>query len=407
MASGSIQPRGATRRVPVIALTVPLVLAIAVGCSGPKVRNAPPAAIATKPWANRDSSDTYQDADTITVSGLSAALQGTDPGRPADKPLNILCVSGGGKYAAFTAGALSGWTAAGTRPTFDIATGVSSGAPTAVLGFLGSKYDRLLSETFVNLRRSDVFHWRPVRGLVTGSGLMTARPLEDIFEKQLTDDLLADLRAAHADGRRLFIATSNVLTRRLVIWDLGAIASSGRPDAAVLVRKVLLASCSIPALVPPVQFDVTVNGVRYTELHADAGGTAQTFVRTAGPVPPGSSVWLLSSGKSYPDGGTTRPRIWSAMFHAVSSALYSLFRADTVKLFTFCTATKSQFHLLALPENFKGKASSIVFDPSESQRMYMVGYQLAVAGAWQTRPPETGPGEAPPPRAGFDFVTPE
>ena len=35
----------------------------------------------------------------------------------------MLCVSGGGKYAAFTAGALCGWTSSGTRPEFDVATG--------------------------------------------------------------------------------------------------------------------------------------------------------------------------------------------------------------------------------------------------------------------------------------------
>src|SRR6202012_4600598 len=102
------------------------------------------------------------------------ALRSPDPVRPADRPVNILCVSGGGKYAAFTAGALSGWTSAGNRPTFDVATGVSSGAPTAVLGFLGSKYDHVLADTFVNLRRQDVFRWQPVRGLITGTGIMSA-----------------------------------------------------------------------------------------------------------------------------------------------------------------------------------------------------------------------------------------
>ena len=104
----------------------------------------------------------------------------------------------------------------------------------------------------------------------------------------------------------MFIATSNALTHRLTVWDLGAIASSGRPDAGALVRRVLLASCSIPALVPPVPFDVTVNGVRYTELHADAGNVVQVFLRTAGPVPPDSNVWILSAGKSHPDRSTTR-----------------------------------------------------------------------------------------------------
>jgi hypothetical protein len=190
------------------------------------------------------------------------------------------------------------------------------------------------------------------------------------------------------------------------VWDLTAIAASGRPDAALLVRRVLVASCSIPGLVPPIRFDVTVNGARYTELHADAGNMAQVFLRTAGPVPPGSNVWVLSAGKSHPDHSTTRSRTLGTMLRAVSAALYSLFRADTMKLYAFCTATRSNFHLIALPDDFKGHSSSLVFDSNESRRMYLVGYQLTAGGTWATHPPDTLPGETSPPRAGFDFVTP-
>ncbi len=404
MRTGTVGRPERARAHRVFAPAVVAALAALVGCSTP-TPHAPPEALNTKVWLNGGAPNDYRDADTTTASELAAALRGPDPERPADRPLNILCVSGGGKFAAFTAGALGGWTATGTRPTFDVATGVSSGGPTAVLGFLGPKYDDLLSRTFVNLRRTDVFRWRPVRGLLTGDGLFTARPLEDLFERSLDADLLADLRAAHAQGRRMFVATSNVLTHRLTVWDLGAIASSGRPDAGVLVRRVLVASCSIPALVPPVEFDVTVDGVRYTEWHADAGNMAQVFLRTAGPVPPGSTVWLLSAGKAHPDQSTSRSRTFGTMLRAVSAALYSLFRADAVKAYAFCGATRSNFRMLALPEDFKGQASSLSFDTKEAQRMYWIGYQLAAGGSWETRPPDTTPGETSPPRAGFDFTT--
>ena len=86
-----------------------------------------------------------------------------------------------------------------------------------------------------------------------------------------TPEVLADIRAAHAEGRRLYIGTNNLTLHRPVIWDVGAVASSGRPDADELVRKIFLAACSIPAWTPPVEFDVTVNGVAYKELHTDAG----------------------------------------------------------------------------------------------------------------------------------------
>ncbi len=409
MTCGGTGRRGIARGSRVLALAALLVLAVLVGCAGRPDRSAP-GQIATKPWTDRNGTgDNYHDAETDAVSGLARAMGGDAPApppNPAAKPLNVLCVSGGGKYAAFTAGVLNGWTATGERPTFDVATGISSGAPTALLAFLGPKYDPILSETFLSLKRTDLFTWRPVRGVLSGEGLMSSRPLEQLLARKVDPALLADLSAAHRSGRRLFIATSNVITHKLVVWDVGAIAYSGRPDAAALVRKVILAACSIPGLVPPVEFDVTVNGVRYTELHADAGNLAQVFVRTVGPLPPDSAIWVLSAGKTHPDYDAKQPRILEAMVRAVSATLYALFRADTMKLYALCGVTRSKFRIQALPPEFAGRASSMVFDPVESERMYLVGYQMGAGKSWETRPPDTGPGEVPPPRGGIEFTAP-
>lgn len=401
MGTGSSGRRGIGRWV---ALAILLALAAVAGCSGPRGIYAPESLV-SKCWVNHFATDDYRHADTSAVSGLALAMQGSAPAQPSDKPLNVLCVSGGGKYAAFTAGALCGWTASGTRPPFDVATGVSSGAPTALMAFLGPKYDNLLTEIFLNLRRCDLYVWRPVRGLLAGTGLMSSHPLVKLLDERIDDAVMADLQTAHAEGRRLFVATSNVLTHRLVVWDVGAIASSGHPDAKILVRKVILATCSIPGVVPSVEFDVTVNGVRYTELHADAGNLTQVFVSTAGPLPPGSAVWVLSAGKTHPNCARGTPRVLESISTAVSTTLYALFRADTMKLYALCGVTQSRFRLMALPNDFNGHTSSMVFDAAESHRMYWIGYQMATGGAWQTQPPDTAPGELSPPRAGVEFVT--
>lgn len=389
-----------------LALLVPVALACAVGCAGRDAARVPEA-LALKNWQNARQTDDYRDADAAAVEGLGLAMQGAAPERPADKPINILCVSGGGKYAAFAAGALNGWTATGTRPTFDVCTGISSGAAVALMAFLGPKYDGDLRDIFLNLKRSDLFVWRPVVGIATGTGLMSSRPLEQLFACRITAEVVADVRAAHRAGRRLFVGTQNVFTHRLVVWDVGALADSGRPDAVELVRKVLLAACSIPGIVPAVELDVTVNGRNYKELHADAGNLSQVFVRTAGPLPPGSSVWILSAGKTHPNASKGRPRVIESMALAVSAGLYALFRADCMKLYALCGVTRSRFNLMAVPQDFQGRTSSMVFDREESARLYLTGYQMATGAAWQTRPPDGAPGDVPPPRAGTEFVTGE
>src|SRR5262245_36841667 len=142
---------------------VPIALVLVAGCAFKKAPPAiPPQELVVKPWTNLGEQVPSHDGDADAVAGLSEVLAGKPPILQPGKPLNLLVMSGGGKYGAFTAGALVGWTAAGTRPTFDVATGISSGAVVAVLGFLGPKYDEPLTRYFTTLRRQDIYAWKPI-----------------------------------------------------------------------------------------------------------------------------------------------------------------------------------------------------------------------------------------------------
>lgn len=54
--------------------------------------------------------------------------------------INYLALSGGGENGAFGAGLLAGWSERGTRPEFDIVTGMSIGALIAPFAFLGPDF---------------------------------------------------------------------------------------------------------------------------------------------------------------------------------------------------------------------------------------------------------------------------
>ena len=54
--------------------------------------------------------------------------------------ITYLVLSGGGSGGAYGAGVLTGWSALETRPTFDVVSGVSTGALIAPFAFLGSSY---------------------------------------------------------------------------------------------------------------------------------------------------------------------------------------------------------------------------------------------------------------------------
>ena len=62
-----------------------------------------------------------------------------------------LALSGGGGDGAFGAGLLCGWSEAGTRPTFKLVTGISTGALIPPFAFLGPAYDQRLKEAYTTI----------------------------------------------------------------------------------------------------------------------------------------------------------------------------------------------------------------------------------------------------------------
>lgn len=90
-------------------------------------------------------------------------------GRPV---VEILALSGGGGDGAFGAGVLTGWTARGDRPKFEIVTGVSAGAIIAPFAFLGPRYDGVLKEIWTTYRTEDLGTVQGLQGILGGDALV-------------------------------------------------------------------------------------------------------------------------------------------------------------------------------------------------------------------------------------------
>src|ERR1700720_3056449 len=105
---------------------------------------------------------------------------------------NLLAISGGAEDGAFGAGLLVGWSDAGTRPAFDLVTGVSSGALIAPFAFLGRERDGQLREIFTKYGRQDIFTYN-VPGLLKGSALADDAPLARLIEKYVDDAFLPEI----------------------------------------------------------------------------------------------------------------------------------------------------------------------------------------------------------------------
>jgi predicted acylesterase/phospholipase RssA len=88
----------------------------------------------------------------FSAKGLIATLEDFHKRR-----LNILEISGGDAKGAFGAGVLIGWGESGTRPKFDIVTGISAGALLSTFAFLGEpEDDAVIADLFTGMKKSDV-----------------------------------------------------------------------------------------------------------------------------------------------------------------------------------------------------------------------------------------------------------
>ena len=380
------------------------------GCASSRTAQNPPG---VKPDPVAGSPTTRPVADS-----LAAAL--TPVSGPVAPPKEVMILSGGGQYAAYNAGLIIGWTKSGTRPKFDVVTGISSGALVAGYVFLGDKYDPNLQQFFTTTRDKDLFVYRPVVELLRNGSLANPKRLEEFIERETNECFLFDLREAHKEGRRLYIGTMDVRTRRLVIWDVGAIACSDRPDAAQLVRKVFLAAGSIPGLLPAVQFDVEVNGVRYTEEHCDGGAASQAFLRL-GPgaecPTPGATGWLkgsnlyaMAAGKLFAPELEGKLGFLKRVTSTISAALYALYRAELLGMYAFCGVSGMTFHMIAIPDDTEVPPNSMTFDPAAMRKLFRLGYEQAQSPGgipWRLTPPGTEPGEEVQPQGVERLVLPQ
>jgi hypothetical protein len=321
------------------------------------------------------------------------------PGNPPDRKYRVLVVSGGGIYGAFPAGVLTGWTEAGTRPTFDVVTGISTGALIAAVAFLGPADDPLLRELYTQVENKDIFVIRkPVRSIFSES-IADSSPFEERMRCVVTPDKLRRVAAEHAKGRRLYVGTTNLATRRLVVWDMGAIAARGTPESEKLFEDVLLASSAVPGFFAPRRIDVDIDGRTVEELHVDGGVSRSMFFRPPY-VPPGqregfgpnslydSDLYVLVAGKLYADSDAVKPRALAIAGSAITSLLYSQARGDIDRLFNYAVLTGMNFRLGAIPQEFEMSNQALKFDRAEMTRIFEEGRRLGREQKfWNSQPP--------------------
>ena len=197
-------------------------------------------------------------------------------------PITYLSISGGGGRGAFGAGLLNGWSRQGTRPDFNMVTGISTGALMAPFAFLGAAYDPVLKRLYTGVTDKDVVRERTYAAILFSDGLGDTSPLYNLISEYVTPELLRKIAYEYTVRHRwLLIGTNNLDTGQPIIWNMGKIAAYDTPEALALFRRVMLASASLPGFFSPVMLDVNYQGKTYQEMHVDGGVSRQVFLYPA------------------------------------------------------------------------------------------------------------------------------
>ncbi|MDO8977333.1 patatin-like phospholipase family protein [Reyranella sp.] len=326
----------------------------------------------------------------------AAALraEGKMPTRPP--PAYFLAVSGGGDNGAFGAGIMNGWTAVGTRPTFKMVTGVSTGALIAPFAFLGSDYDAQLREVYTTMTPDKVFRMRGLTAALFDDAMADTGPLAQIIATYADQKMFDAIAAEYNKGRLLMIGTTDLDAQRPVIWNIGAIAASGHPGALDLFRKILRASAAIPGAFQPVLIDVELDGKKYQELHVDGGAIAQLFLyppsidMSASNIKRERRAYIIRNARLDPDYAMAERRTITIAGRAIATMLAASGVNDVLRTYFVSQRDKVDYNLTYIGRDFnfpkKGE-----FDQAYMNALYEYGVREIVEGrAWHKAPPGLG-----------------
>ncbi|WP_239623706.1 patatin-like phospholipase family protein [Bradyrhizobium sp. I71] len=308
---------------------------------------------------------------------------------------SYLALSGGGADGAYGVGVLNGWTAARTRPTFTVVSGVSTGGLIAPFAFLGPQYDDTLKEVYTSGIAESLLNDPSIMRVLFGSGLFGNTRLRELVARYVGPEIMAQVAREHAKGRKLLVVTTDLDTQRTAIWDMGKIAAVGTPEALKLFRDVMAASASIPLVFPPIMIDAEGQGRKFQEMHVDGGVTApvltlpEALLFQSGRMPGSAKIdiYILVNKKIERNFELVSNGTIDVASRSLSAITQSQTRSIILSTYDFAKRNRLGFHLSYIARDYPAPPSE-GFDTTYMRALYQYGYEKAASGqAWTSTLP--------------------
>lgn len=320
--------------------------------------------------------------------GLLHYIQSKRPGS-----LDILEISGGAQNGAFGAGVLAGWNESGTRPEFDIVTGISVGALLATHAFLGTREDdAVLGQIFTNMTQKDVIVRRRLVRMWNKASIFDSAPLAKLIAQHIDMQTLNRVADQSERGRRLVVGAVNLDTKQIWVFDLTVLARERTEEALEKFRKILLAASSPPVAMPPVFIDgfyFVDGGIRDRLLVAGLSDWEAVENRSEYEPSPGT-VYVIYNDKMVPDIEAMKPNIGGVLSSSIRVMLNGQMETTLVRSYVMARLEGMEFRLQLIPEHFKLSDDPLAFDQELMAELYKLGSDRGGSSEeWLDQPPPT------------------
>lgn len=302
----------------------------------------------------------------------------------------MLMLSGGGGFGAWGAAVLNGWALAGSRPSFDVATGISTGAILGTFALLGGPADdEILHVLYTKTTPADVYRTRPLKwALLFSSALRDTVPFRELIGKHVTDAVIDRVAAEGRKGRLFIVATVDADVGILQLWDMTELAMSPSPGRYDRYRALLLAATAYPVLFPPVHIDraLQVDGGTREQIfaHVVAHAVQQAYVSVIPKPMPPPVAYLIVNSPLVVSRQCVSERIPALGLRSIEIALTQGLIGNLYKIRTVLDATW-QLRLSMIPSDFPIDPGKDSFDTDQANRIYQKGLEWAKTLPWVDR----------------------
>lgn len=332
--------------------------------------------------------------------------QNVAAGRNEPIEINVMLLSSGGQYGAFGVGVLAGWDESEVPgydlPTFDIVTGVSTGAMIAPFLHSGEDYSiRRISELFQQADASfailrGVFFFLPWRTSIFDTSVLRSR-----IASEVDLQTVSDVARSHYEHRMLLIGAVDLDLGRFHIWDMGPMAVDAvRTGDLSMFHNAMISSASIPGAFPPIEID----GVLYTDgaaalatfLGLDRDVVRQVVAeykrRNPGAQAPRMRMWMIVNGH-IDAAAELAEQSWTTVALRSASVLtrYSLrstlrLMQNGAELMGRDIGTPVEFRYIAVPDDVElPEPQNRLFDQSFMYELYELGRRMgADPSSWRS-----------------------